>query len=419
MSRRILVAEASDTVRGVAETILRQNGYEVLSVPSAQKLLEVLEFSLPDLMLISADLKTEDGRACYDPIQDNPRTSAIPLLILAGNESQDLPFPPEVVIPRPFDPRDLIQRVQVFSGQSEAKPKDDAGHPLGDATLDDELLDAALGLDRIDVTESEVLDKTGHIVTKAAQKANKAAGAANYDSDDDEESRSGKVESLMIRDEHSEIAQKHSVEAKKKAPSPGTSKLDIMDDQYGLSDPGAFKMENENQDHDYDWFIQSMREENIAGAEPDGSTPAKPSPQETSDNLTFTDPSSHIDPVTPGPGSQKKAGKTSPTPPMPGTSHTAGVDKFIDEFKKEIEKIRSDEPENVAVETRTHGDQAGAELAWEDKVERLTPEHMELFKRELVVLLAEKIAEQISAKIDSEKLLQLIKTEIIAQLRKK
>jgi len=236
MSKRILVAESSDTVRGVAETILRQNGYEVLSVPSAQKLLEVLEFSLPDMMLISADLKTEDGRACYDPIQDNPRTSAIPLLILAGNESQDLPFPPEVVIPRPFDPRDLIQRVQVFSGQSEPRAKSEGAHPLGDATLDDDLLDAALGLDRIDVTESEVLDKTGHIVQKAAAKANKAAGMAHSESDDDEESRSGKVESLMIHDEHSEIAQKHSVQAKKKQASPGTSKLEIMDDQYGFID---------------------------------------------------------------------------------------------------------------------------------------------------------------------------------------
>ena len=418
MSKRILVAEASDTVRGVAETILRQNGYEVLSVPSAQKLLEVLEFSLPDMMLISADLRTEDGRACYDPIQDNPRTSSIPLLILAGNESQYLPFPPEVVIPRPFDPRDLIQRVQVFSGQSEPKPKTEGDHPLGDATLDDDLLDAALGLDRIDVTESEVLDKTGHIVRKAAAKAEKATDMAQYDSDDDEESRSGKVESLMIRDEHSEIAQKHSVEAKKKPVSPGTSKLEIMDDQYGLSDPGAFKMENENQDHDYDWFVQSMREENLGGGEAPSPPQPKPAAQDSSGELTFTDPSAHVDPITPGPGTQKKTGKTSPTPPMPGTSHTAGVDKFIDEFKKEIEKIRSTEPENVAVETRTQTAQ-GDGLAWEDKVERLSPEHVELFKRELITVLAEKIAEQISAKIDSEKLLQLIKTEIIAHLRKK
>ena len=43
MHKRILIIEAADAVRGIAENVLRQNGYEVISVSDAEKALEVLQ----------------------------------------------------------------------------------------------------------------------------------------------------------------------------------------------------------------------------------------------------------------------------------------------------------------------------------------------------------------------------------------
>ena len=137
------------------------------------------------------------------------------------------------------------------------------------------------------------------------------------------------------------------------------------------------------------------------------------------DELTFTENSANVDPITPGPSHSAGAGKSS-GPMSPSARQTAGVDKFIDEFKKEIEKIRADDQE-VAVEDE-RGTQVATEeqdLVWEEKVEKITPEHMEIFTREFVSQLAEKLAEQIAAKIDSDKLLEMIKSEIMGRSSKK
>lgn len=401
MQKRVLVAEESDTIRGVAETILRQHGYDVISVGSSDRVLELLEFSLPHLILVSADLKGSDDRPCYEKIQANARTTSVPLLLLAGDESVDLPFPQEAIIPRPFDPNQLVQRVSAFAGKAEQDSAN--GNAQGANGLEDELLDAALGLDEIDVTSSEVINKSGR-ARSSAEDSGKVGNTGG------EDSGGAKVESLMIQEEDSDI--KHQADKGKKKKAQASSKLEIMDDQYGLSDPSAFETDQESQAHDYDWFVNSMRDEN----EP---TRSSASQHDGVDELTFTENSAHVDPITPGPSHATAAGKSS-GPMSPSARHTAGVDKFIDEFKKEIEKIRADDQE-VAVE-----DEGGTQVAtdeedlvWEEKVEKITPEHMEIFTREFVSRLAEKLAEQIAAKIDSDKLLQLIKSEIVGRSSKK
>ena len=62
------------------------------------------------------------------------------------------------------------------------------------------------------------------------------------------------------------------------------------------------------------------------------------------------------------------------------------------------------------------GDQ---ELGWQDTLEKMTPEQMGTFTREFASQLADKLAKIIAAKIDEEKLLNLLKREIIQHLEKK
>ena len=313
-----------------------------------------------------------------------------------------------MIIPRPFDPNELIQRVAVFSGRSETGGPTPGDAPLEGGGLDDDLLDQALGLDRIDVTSSEVMDKTMRVKRQAGKTSEKMVGLDHDVSGDDDTGETGRVESLMIRDESSDIRHDPTDPPKQEKPVTGTSKLEIMSDQYGLSDPGSFReLKNESQTHDYDWFVNSMRED----VQSPGGTPPADTPDQ---GLDIADPSSHVDPVTPGPKMVQAPG-AAPEP----KARTSGVDKFIDEFKHEIENLRDSEPEGAGVQTQTvPAEGHDKELAWEDKLERITPEHMAVFRREFVSVLAEKIAEKIVSKIDPEKLLQLIKQEIINQSRK-
>ncbi|MCK4460807.1 MAG: hypothetical protein KAW46_03330, partial [candidate division Zixibacteria bacterium] len=92
-------------------------------------------------------------------------------------------------------------------------------------------------------------------------------------------------------------------------------------------------------------------------------------------------------------------------------------EKFIDEFKKEVEKIHDSEPESILVEANQQS--TDVDHNWEDSLEKITPDQIELFTKEFVTVLSERIAAQVAAKIDEEKLLALLKSEIMAQAARK
>lgn len=412
MRKRVLLAEQSDAIRGVAETVLRQNGFEVISVAAAEKALEVLKFTRPDLMIIGGELATADQRPLYDKIRSDPETASIVLLLFEDAGGSNLPFPAEVVIPRPFDPKEFLEKVMIFSGEFKPDKKQAVPNPLEEASLDDDFLDAALGIDRIDVTDSEVMDKTTRIKTKATPKpAEKLIGFDHIEKDQQEDTESRKVESVMISDSTETDIGRHP-QQKKPEPSPSASgKLEILTDQYGLADPNALQVDTESQAHDYEWFVNEMRKEAEASqvsSPPAGSGPADKAP---ASELTISEPASMVDPVTPPPVTRESV----PTQPK-----ATGVEKFINEFKKEVEKVRSDEPESIMLEAdKSSGKTGVTEQKWENSLENITSEQVGLFTHQLCTELAERIADKIASKIDSDKLLNLIKNEILSRTRNK
>jgi hypothetical protein len=130
--------------------------------------------------------------------------------------------------------------------------------------------------------------------------------------------------------------------------------------------------------------------------------------------LTVSEPASIIDPVTPLPGTPEPLD-------VPSRETGSGVDKFLDEFKKEVEKLQSDVPESVNLEPEqpSRSSSGGSERVWQELTENITPDEVSLFTRQLRTELAEKIAEKIMAKIDSEKLFNLLKNEILSHARNK
>jgi hypothetical protein len=57
------------------------------------------------------------------------------------------------------------------------------------------------------------------------------------------------------------------------------------------------------------------------------------------------------------------------------------------------------------------------QVVWEEKAEKITPEHMALFTREFIAELADKIAVRLVSKLDSDKLHELIVAELIGRSR--
>jgi len=388
MRRKVLIAEQTDTLRSIAETVLRQNGYDVIAVTAAEKAREVLELSQPDLIIVGADLAAPDGTPYHERIRQDQRTSGIPVLLFEPAGQSDAVYPDEVMIPRPFDPRDFLNKVSVFLGGQETTDQPAPAKPDA-SVVDDEFLDAALGLDRLDVTDSEVMDNT--VVGRRPQGGTGAEKLIGLDTGPIEETDVGNstVESLIIDEGSSQI--KHRKMGRKAPPAAGTGKIEILTDQFGLTDSGS-AAKDENAVHDYDWFVDAIKND---------ADPANPAAHSDSGSLSITDPSVAVDPVTSG--------------PVP----TAGVEHFIDEFKKEMEQVRSNEEEQPLPEAplQTPGE-LGDELAWEETLEKIGPAQIDLFIKEFAQDVGRKVAEIMTARIDPDKLLRLIKSEILERQKK-
>ncbi len=407
MRKRVLLAEQSDAIRGVAETALRQSGFEVISVATAEKALEVLKFSRPDLMILGGELQTADQKPLYEKIRTHPRAGQISMLLF--DDSGNLPFPPESIISRPFDATQFLQKVMLLASRTpNATEKPVITNPLEEANLDDDFLNAALGIDQIDVTASEVMNKTTPGGIRLEPKAaDKFVGLEHTESQHGDVKESGKVESLMIRDaEATDISSNSQPEKKTLAPS-ASGKLEILSDQFMITDPNAVDRSSEDRSHDYEWFVDEMRKEVGASSE---TSPAEKKP-DVSPDLSFSEPAAMVDPVTPPPASSEKE----PAAPAQG----GGVDKFIDDFKKEVEKIQEENPPtvNIPASEPQKTEPTPTSPRPPDRGLTVEPEQVVMFTRQLCRELAEKIAEKIVARIDPVALADSLKEEILSHIK--
>jgi len=395
MRKKILIAEHSDTTRGVAENVLRQHGYEVISVANGEKALEVLELSRPNLIMIDSTMTFKGKKLLLERIQQDPLTNSIPFIIIADENDKSLSFPDEVVLTRPIDPKELILKVSVLGGA--ARPQEGGGSNLLDETdLEDDLLDAALGLDKIDVTDSEVLSNSAISKKKDSKGVEKMIGM-ELDHPEDEDSQGNKVESHRIGDEDTDTDQ---VKRTPKDPTK-TGKLEILSDheQFGLGNEEILERAGEFGNHDYEWFIKEMKKDNTPGH---GKT--KPAGGETKSPKASAQAA---------PAAKKKSdsGKV---------KSDGGVERFIEDFKKEVEKFTDSAPAAPAKAPKLPTAKASAPTATavSGGAANISIDQVEVFTRQFVNALAEKVAEKIATKIDAQKLLSLIKNEIVSKSQK-
>ena len=318
MRKRVLIAEPSDITRQAAETVLRQNGFEVIAVSSGDKAFQVLEHSKPHLIIANSTLPGKNKSRFIQSLQAEPALSAIPVILLADENEPG--FPDEIKVNLPLDPNDLLSKINNMADDSK-KPEEEADNPLSES-LEDELLDEALGLDEIDVTDSEVMNQTE--TTKIKKKKKVVEKMIGIDHVEDETDISGEIGSVNLDAKSGKIKK-----SGKPAPSK-TGKLDIVSghDQFGLGDESLLENVNENADHDYDWFVNEMKNDVI---NPKSGQKQKAAPQ--SESLKVTKPADQIERVS------VPSKKSSDSKKVAGGKKPGGVEKFIEDFKKEVESF--------------------------------------------------------------------------------
>ncbi len=419
MHKRILLVENSDTIRGAVEGLLRQNGYEVYSVPTAERGLQVASASRPDVMIVNSRAVIPDGTPLHQLIAAAPPAEAIPMLVISDQPSGGLGIPLEIEVVLPIDPVSIISKLSACLARSgEPVESSEAVRALGEVNASDDDLDHALGLDRIEVTDSEILDQTA--VGRSAIRVVDASGVPFSEAEND---RSGSVGSIMITEDQSEI--RINQEGPKRAEPSESAELNILGeaDQYNMDHPENVPTAGSNANHDYNWFVKEMQQD--SESKPAAKPPVAPSPPPPSPSVPQTSISET--PPTPRPQETRSAEalatpavRQKPPAMPPAGDHTGAVAQFIDEFKKEVEKFQDQEPESIVIKEELPVAQPApvSSRQWEETEETVTHQSSKPFSKEFTADLAQRIAELIVSKIDSEQLASLIKEAVRSSVSK-
>lgn len=116
-SLRILLVDDEPDIRRVAELTLRRLGsFEVEAVGSGREAIAAVQRQPPDLVLLDATLPEMDGPEILAQLRKLPGTGGIPVVFLTArclpaDVARYAALGAAAVIPKPFDPLELPQRL--------------------------------------------------------------------------------------------------------------------------------------------------------------------------------------------------------------------------------------------------------------------------------------------------------------------
>ena len=109
--RRILVIEDDPALATMYETALSFAGFDVIVVGDGLTALEDIDEEHPDLVVLDLRLPQLDGSTILREIAATPDTRAIPVIVVTGDEADDLQSP-SVILHKPCDPALLVAAVE-------------------------------------------------------------------------------------------------------------------------------------------------------------------------------------------------------------------------------------------------------------------------------------------------------------------
>ncbi len=172
----IFIVEDDKNIREIEEYALRSSGYEVHCFDGAAAFYQGLKETLPDLVLLDIMLPGEDGLSILRRIRDNPRTVALPVILVTAKTSEidtvkGLDLGADDYIAKPFGIMELGSRVKAVLRRS--KPaSDDTFLRFAEITLDLKRHVCIVGQDEISLTYKEYellrlfLSNAGAVLTR-------------------------------------------------------------------------------------------------------------------------------------------------------------------------------------------------------------------------------------------------------------
>lgn len=148
--KKILLADDSITIQKVVELTFSDGDYQVHSVGNgAQALAKITELR-PDVVLLDVIMPEKDGYEVCAAMRRDPRTAAIPTLLLSGtfepfDERRAAAVGASGHMTKPFESHALISKVDELIASASSSPPAEDTAPLGTATGPSSATEAGAG----------------------------------------------------------------------------------------------------------------------------------------------------------------------------------------------------------------------------------------------------------------------------------
>jgi len=217
LGKRILVADASETIISVCRKLLGQHGYEVTLFQDGTRALEELKRSHYDLAVIATTTQNVSGQFIVRELRLDAAKAKLPVLMLLGSsellDTQELfDLGPNDTLNKPFSPQELLHRIEEIL-KTTGEPTGEAGE---DMDIESILTDDAKSF------EKKISDATDKLFLDMLSTAHTQDDGSN---------------------------------------APRLDKLDLAEDQYDLESVKMGEKAETDSPHDYDWFVSEMKGE--------------------------------------------------------------------------------------------------------------------------------------------------------------
>lgn len=109
---RVLVVDDDAEFLGYAEEVLKKAGFLVARASSGKQGLAEARTHRPDLVLLDLTMPDVDGRTVLVQLKNDPETVDIPVIVISGLESPDVPSAAAAVLPKVIPPEALAKKIR-------------------------------------------------------------------------------------------------------------------------------------------------------------------------------------------------------------------------------------------------------------------------------------------------------------------
>lgn len=125
MGKRILIADKSITIRSIAESLLRQKGYEVSAASEQDKALSSIRESPPDLIFLDYSFPSVSLSIFLQTLKSEPELRNVPVVLMfpiSELKKQESLIQKENLsyLIKPFTPKELLVKTEEFIQESKA-----------------------------------------------------------------------------------------------------------------------------------------------------------------------------------------------------------------------------------------------------------------------------------------------------------